>query len=202
MLQYSVGLLMNPKKQWQRVADLPARSQKLLVLYPVLLAALPAMAWYWGTTRVGWTVGSYDEIIKLTEASARQINILFYLVMVGAVAAIGYFIHWMADTYGADGSSFFKGMAIAGLTATPLFITGLVGFYPLLWIDLLVGVAAISWAVYLMYLGIPIVMNIPQERGFLFSSAVLAIGLVVFVCILVVTILAWDFGAAPSFVDG
>jgi hypothetical protein len=44
-----------------------------------------------------------------------------------------------------------------------------------LWIDLIIGVVAISWAVYLMYLGIPIVMNIPQERGFLFSSAILAI---------------------------
>ena len=60
-----------------------------------------------------------------------------------------------------------KGIVIAGLTATPLFIAGLVGFYPVLWLDLLVGVAAVSWAVYLMYLGIPIVMNIPEERGFL-----------------------------------
>jgi hypothetical protein len=32
-----------------------------------------------------------------------------------------------------------------------------------------------------MYLGIPIVMRIPQERGFLFSSAVLAISLVILV---------------------
>ena len=30
-------------------------------------------------------------------------------------------------------------------------------------VDLLIGVAAVSWAVYLMYLGIPIVMNIPVE---------------------------------------
>ncbi|MEM1144478.1 MAG: Yip1 family protein [Pseudomonadota bacterium] len=202
MLQYSVGLLVNPKKQWQQIADLPEQSFKVLVLYPVIFAVLPAFAWYYGTTKVGWTVGSYGEVIRLTEDSARQINILFYVVMVAAVVGIGYFIHWMAHTYGAEQSSFAKGIAIAGLTATPLFITGLVGFYPLLGVDLLIGVAAVSWAVYLMYLGIPIVMRIPSERGFLFSSAVLAIGLVVFVCILVVTILAWDYGVAPAFVDG
>jgi hypothetical protein len=69
-------------------------------------------------------------------------------------------------------------------------------------VDLLIGVTAVSWAVYLMYLGIPIVMNIPQERGFLFSSAILAIGLVLLVSIMVVSILAWDFGAAPAFTDG
>ena len=53
----------------------------------------------------------------------------------------------------------------------------------------------------MMYLGIPIVMDIPQERGFLFSSAVLAIGLVLIVCLMVASIILWDFGAAPAFTD-
>ncbi|GAB5414580.1 MAG: Yip1 family protein [Congregibacter sp.] len=202
MIQHTFGLLFKPRQQWKQVAELPESSQNLLVLYPFILALLPAVAWYWGTSRVGWTVGSYNEIIKLTEPSALQVNILFYCVMVAAVAAIGYAIHWMSNTYGAENSSIAKGIMIAGLTATPLFITGLVGFYPVLWIDLLIGVAAISWAVYLMYIGIPIVMNIPQERGFLFASAILAIGLVILVCIMVISILAWDFGAAPAFTDG
>lgn len=202
MIQHTFGLIFKPKQQWHSIADLPESSQNMLVLYPFIFAILPAVAWYFGTSRVGWTVGTYNEVIKLTEASALQVNILFYCVMVAAVCAIGYFIHWMADTYGAEKSSIAKGIMIAGLTATPLFITGLVGFYPVLWIDLLLGVAAISWAVYLMYLGIPIVMHIPQERGFLFSSAILAISLVILVCIMVISILAWDFGAAPAFTDG
>ncbi|MEM1189581.1 MAG: Yip1 family protein [Pseudomonadota bacterium] len=202
MIQHTFGLIFKPSHQWRSIADLPESSQNMLVLYPFIFAILPAVAWYFGTSQIGWTVGTYNEVIKLTEESALQVNILFYCVMVAAVCAIGYFIHWMADTYGAENSSIAKGIMIAGLTATPLFITGLVGFYPVLWIDLLIGVAAISWAVYLMYLGIPIVMCIPQERGFLFSSAVLAISLVVLVCIMVVSILAWDFGAAPAFTDG
>ena len=106
----------------------------------------------------------------------------------------------LSDTYGAD-SSLTKGIVIAGLTATPLFIAGAVGFYPLLWLDMLVGVAAVSWAVYLMYLGIPIVMNIPEERGFLFSSAVLAIAMVILICLMVGSVILWDFGAAPAFTD-
>ena len=106
----------------------------------------------------------------------------------------------MSETYGAD-SSIAKGIVIAGLTATPLFITGLVGFYPLLWLDLLIGVAAVSWAVYLLYLGIPIVMGIPEERGFMFSSVVLAIALVILICLMVGSVILWEFGAAPAFTD-
>lgn len=200
MIQHTFGLLVRPSAQWRIVADLPESSFRTLVLYPCFMAILPAVAWYYGTTQVGWTVGEHGEAIKLTTQSARQICILFYLTMVACVAAIGYFIHWMSDTYGAE-STVTKGIVIAGLTATPLFIAGLVGFYPVLWIDMLVGVAAISWSVYLMYLGIPIVMNIPEERGFLFSSAVMGVSLVILICLMVGSVILWDFGAAPAFTD-
>lgn len=201
MIQHTIGLLLRPSEQWRIVAQLPERSRNVLVLYPCIFALLPAIAWYYGTSQVGWTTGLQGNVVRLTADSAFQISVLFYLVMVGSVAIIGFFIHWMSQTYGAE-STIPKGIVIAGLTATPLFITGLVGFYPTLWLDLLIGVVAISWAVYLMYLGIPIMMKIPEERGFLFSSAVLAIAMVVLVSIMVISILAWDYGAAPAFTDG
>jgi hypothetical protein len=200
MIQHTFGLLVRPSAQWRTVADLPESSLKTLVLYPCVLAILPAVAWYYGTTQIGWSVGDSGETIKLTTQSARQICILFYLTMVVCVAAIGYFIHWMSETYGAE-STITKGIVIAGLTATPLFIAGLVGFHPVLWLDMLVGVVAVCWSVYLMYLGIPIVMNIPEERGFLFSSAVLGVAMVILICLMVGSVILWDFGAAPAFTD-
>jgi hypothetical protein len=200
MIQHTFGLVTRPSAQWKTVADLPESSFKTLVLYPWFLAILPAVAWYYGTTQVGWSVGEHGEVIKLTTTSARQICILFYFTMVACVSVIGYFIHWMSDTYGAE-SSITKGIVIASLSATPLFIAGLVGFYPLLWLDMLIGVVAVCWAVYLMYLGIPIVMDIPEERGFLFSSAVLGVALVILICLMVGSVILWDFGAAPAFTD-
>ncbi|MEH6581948.1 MAG: Yip1 family protein [Halioglobus sp.] len=200
MIQHTFGLLVKPSAQWRSIADLPEKSFNTLVLYPCIFAILPAIAWYYGTSQVGWTVGEHGDPIKLTVASARQISILFYFGMLGCIAAIGYFIHWMSATYGAN-SSFAKGIVIAGLTATPLFITGMVGFHPVLWVDLLIGVVAVSWSIYLLYLGIPIVMGIPEERGFLFSSAVLAIAMVMLICLMVASVLLWDMGAAPAFTD-
>ncbi len=200
MIQHTFGLLVKPSAQWQTIANLPEKSLNTLILYPCLFAILPAVAWYYGTSHVGWTIGNQGDPIKLTVESAKTISILFYFGMIGCVATIGYFIHWMSDTYGAD-SSFAKGLVIAGLTATPLFLSGLVGFHPVLWVDLLIGVAAVSWSVYLLYLGIPIVMGIPEERGFLFSSAVLAISMVMLICLMVASVLLWDMGAAPAFTD-
>jgi hypothetical protein len=200
MIQHTFGLLVRPTAQWRTVAALPDSRMTSLLLYPCILALLPAIAWYYGTTEIGWTVGDHSEPIRLTRESGRQICILFYITMLACVATIGYFIHWMAATYGAE-SSITRGIVSAGLTATPLFIAGLAGFQPVLWLDMLIGVVAVCWSVYLMYLGIPIVMHIPKERGFLFASAVMAIAMVILICLMVGSVILWDFGAAPAFTD-
>ena len=200
MIQHTFGLLVRPAAQWRAIASLPESRLRALLLYPCLLAILPAVAWFYGTSEIGWTVREHGDPVKLTRESARAICILFYLTMIACIAVIGYFIHWMAATYGAR-SSVTKGIVVAGLTATPLFIAGLAGVYPLLWLDMLISVFAVCWAIYLMYLGIPIVMNIPEERGFLFSSAVLAIALVILICLMAGSVILWEFGAAPAFTD-
>lgn len=200
MINHFVGLLISPSKQWKKIADMPPASYNSLLLFPCIFALIPAFAWYYGTTHSGWTIGANDDVIRLTSESARIICILFYFTMLGSIATIGYFISWMSETYDAN-SSLIKGIVMSGLISTPLFLLGAVGSYPLLWLDLLIGVVAISWSIYLLYLGVPILMNIPKERGFLFSSAIVGVSLVIFVGIMVGAIMVWDMGAAPAFTD-
>ena len=199
MIQHTFGLLVKPSSQWKHIKELPESSFNTLLIYPWVLAIIPAVAWYFGTTNVGWTVGD-GEVIKLTKDSAMTICILFYITQVVCLSAIGYFMHWMSDTYGAE-STIAKGIIIASLAATPMFLFGAVGFYPIMWLDMLIGIVAACWAVYLMYLGIPIVMDIPEERGFLFSSAVMGVAMVILICLMVGAVILWDFGAAPAFTD-
>lgn len=203
MITNIFGLLFRPKVQWQLIADKGEFSLFSAVMYTAVLAILPAVAWYYGTTSVGWTIGDGDTI-KLTTESAKTIIILFYLCMVGSVCSIGYMMHWMSETYSSDNdivSSTAKCVAVAGFTATPLFVAGLVGFTPILWPALILSVLASGYAVYLLYIGIPIVMGISQERGFLYASAVIAFCLVLIIVIMGGSVIAWDMGAGPSFTD-
>lgn len=199
MIGNLLGLLFRPKTQWHSIAANNSYSLPASVIYTLLLACLPAVAWFYGTTVIGWSVGDGD-IIRMTAESATTIIVLFYFTMVVSVMVIGYMIHWMSKTYGAD-SSTAKGIAIASFSATPLYIAGAVGFMPVFWLALLIGVSAVSYAVYVLYLGIPIVMKIPEERGFLFSSAVLAFCMVILMIIMGGTVILWDMGATPTFTD-
>lgn len=199
MIGNMIGLLIRPKTQWQAISEKENFPLFSAILYTVILACVPAIAWFYGTTKIGWSVGDGDTI-RMTADSAAVIIALFYFTMVASVCAIGYMIHWMSQTYGAE-SNLGKGIAIAAFSATPLFIAGAVGFIPVFWAALVIGVSAVCYAVYLLYLGIPAVMHIPEERGFLFSSAVIAFCLVILMVIMGGTVILWDMGAAPSFTD-
>lgn len=199
MLATPFLIMLHPRRTWNDIAAEPPQNPLGALLYSIVFSLLPAVAWYVGTTQVGWQIGDGDAV-RMTTSSARIIAVLFYLTMVASIAGIGYMIHWMALTYGAQ-STLAKGIAIAGLTASPLFIAGAVGFQPQLMLDLLIGVIALGYAIYLLYIGIPIVMQIPQERGFLFASAVVGVCMVIFIAIMGASVILWDSIAPPIFSD-
>ncbi len=199
MLNNPFGYLFFPARQWQQVEDASLSRLRTSVLYMLVLAALPCIAWYHGTTEVGWRVADGD-IVRLTPDSALKLIMAFYCAIVAALGGIGLAIHWMAGTYGSI-TSFTRSFAIATYSATPLFMAGIFGFQPLLWRDLTLGILAVSWAVYLLYSGLPVVMKIPQERGFLYSSAVIGVCLVFLMAMMGATVILWDLGLMPEFTD-
>lgn len=200
MLNNPFSFLFFPHKQWQKVANASLGALRTSALYTFVLAALPCYAWYYGTTVSGWNLPGGNDLMFLSPDSALKIIIAFYCAIILALWGIGYAIHWMAGTYGSI-TTFTKGYAVAAYGATPLFIAGLVGFYPLLWLDLSIGVLAVAWAVYLLYSGLPVVMNIPSERGFLYASAVLGVCMVFLMVMMGATVVLWNFGFMPEFMD-
>jgi hypothetical protein len=104
----------------------------------------------------------------------------------------------MGRTYGTK-QTLSQCIALAAYTATPLYLSGIMLLYPMLWLNLLIGLPVLAYTVYLLYTGVPIIMGIPAERGFLFATAVLAVGLVTLVAVLAATVILWDIGVGPVF---
>ena len=73
--------------------------------------------------------------------------------------------------------------------------------YPSLWLTLLVGTVAICYTVYLLYVGIPVFMGIPEEEGFVYASSILAIGLVMLVSMMVMSVVIWGLGVGPVYIS-
>ena len=197
VLKHIWGLFVNPKREWVSIRNDECTVGKCYALHVMLLAAIPAISGFIGTTQFGWQIGVGDPV-KLTLASAGMISIMYYFAMLVGVYAIGWMIHWMGKTYDAD-VPLAQCVVLAAYTATPLFLIGIMELYPVLWLNMVVGIVALAYTVYLLYSGVPIMMDISEDRGFLFSSAVLAVGLVAFVGLLAVTALLWGMGLEPQF---
>ena len=196
-LTNGLRLLFSPIKGWHFIAESPTGIVRVLLAHTAPLALIPAVSWYFGVTKVGWTFAG--ETMRLSEASALPLIVLFYLAMVTGVVFLGMMVHWMSETYG-DKGTVAQGVTLISYTATPFFVAGLLGLYPLLWLDIFLGIAVACYCIYLLYAGVPEVMRIGRDRGFLYASAVFAVALVSFVGLLTATALFWGFGIEPEFV--
>ncbi len=200
VIQHIIGLFTNPKKEWEAIRDEQCTLGKCFATHTLFLAAIPAVSGFIGTTQIGWRIGA-GEPVKLTVQSAGTIAVLYYFAMLVAVLSIGAMIQWMGKTYGAE-RPLSRAVVLASYTATPLFLIGVFQLYPILWLNMVLGLPALAYTVYLLYSGLPIMMDLPPEKGFLYSSAVLAVGLVTLVATLAVTALLWGHGFEPQFIQG
>jgi hypothetical protein len=198
-IQHIVGLFTDPMRQWEKIREQQKSAEGGSVAHIFLLAAIPAVSGYIGTTQIGWRIG-VGEPIRITGDSAFAIAIIYYIALLVGIFSIGWVIHLLGKAYEVE-KSLSLCIALAAYAATPLFLIGLMQVYPVLWLNMLLGLPALAYTVYLLYSGLPIMMEISAERGFLYSSAVLAVGLIALVALLAMTALLWGMGLQPVFTN-
>lgn len=196
ILNHLWGLYAHPKEEWQTI-DARHESLKYSLTHIMLVALIPSICAYVSAVNIGWSIGVGDPI-RLTADSAMMLAVAMYIALILGVFALAYLAHWMAHTFGAE-PSYTQTLELASYTSTPLFMVGFAALYPDLWFVMLVGLAGLSYSVYLLYVGVPILMHIPEERGFIYSSSVVTCGLILLVCVLTATAILWSSGFAPMF---
>ena len=192
----ALQMLFTPRAAWSNIASAAPSTAKVLLTHTIPFAVIPALCWYVGVTQYGWDVAG--DTIRLTPESALPMCIMFFLACVLGVLFLAMMVQWMSETYG-DKATLSQSLTLISYTATPFFVAGLLGLYPILWLDIALGMAVACYCIYLLYAGVAPVMKVVQERGFLYASAVFAVALVSFVGLLTVTVLLWDFGPAPEY---
>lgn len=186
------GLLAHPNREMRDIKNENETVSHHYTHHVLLLALIPVVCAFIGTTQIGWDVG-VERTIPLSLSSAFGLAILFYALMLAGVAVMGRVIWWMARDY-PQRPSLASCMVFAGYVATPLFISGLVALYPLVWLCVLAGALALLYTGYLLYIGIPLFLNIDREESLRFSGSTLAIGVLVFEVLLALTVVLWGYG--------
>jgi hypothetical protein len=203
ILQHTLGIMIHPDSEWKAIrAQRKSSHMDVFASHVPLLALIPTVSAYIGVTQVGWAIGD-GEVVKLTAMSAATLCAMTYLSLLVGIYIFGEFINWMERTFGVSDSPeerHYEGMALAVYVTTPLMLAGIANLYPALWVVATAMAIAGAYAVYLIYEGIPILMNIPEERGFIFASSVITAGLVLLVTVLVGSVILWTMGVGPVYI--
>ncbi len=198
ILNHIWGLYAHPKDEWQTIEK---RHESLMysLIHVLVVALIPAICSYYAAAHIGWTIGVGDPI-KISQSSAQLMAVSMYVALVLGVFALAYLIQWMAKTFDSS-PNYVQSLELAAYTATPMLMVGIAALYPVLWFVALAGLAAVSYSVYLLYSGVPIMMDIPEEKGFIYSSSVVTCGLVLLVGIMAFSVIMWGMGFGPEFVS-
>ena len=191
------GIQKNPVAHFEAITLEKRSVSDLFLGYILILAAIPPLAGLIGTTQFGWSFAA-GATVKLTFASALKISIAYYLAILVAIYTLAKLIQWMSRTYGGD-QPLERCLALTSYAATLMFLIGVLQIYPVMWLNYIAGLAVLAYTVYRLYIGTPIMMRIPREQGFLFSSAILAVGMVALIGRLASTVMLWSVGIQPEF---
>ncbi|WP_417228033.1 Yip1 family protein [Amphritea sp.] len=184
-------LFYRPTLAMQHLRDERLKGTTEVLFLLALLAMIPAASLFIGTTQVGWSLIPGGDVVKLSLISAINSAFAFYLATCLALGVMSFAIHWMEKTYGGH-ASLERCMNLTLYTATPLLLSGLAGLYPMLWLCVAAGMAALAYSTYLLFTGVPIIMNIPTARGIMFCISILTVGLVILVGLRAATVFLWS----------
>ena len=189
-IQHLYGLFSHPHAEWASIKQENYSMTHVYLAHLAVLAAIPAISLYFGTTQVGLSLTG-DEYLTLSTDRALPLSIAFYFAMLVGVGFMSYITFWMEKTFGAE-ASFERCLTFISFTATPMFL------FPVIWLNVLVVMGAVCYSLYLLYVGVPIFMNIPEERGFIFASSILTAGLCTLIGFMAATIIIWGSGIIPA----
>ncbi|WP_263146455.1 Yip1 family protein [Pseudomonas sp. RIT-PI-AD] len=197
MTPHFVSLFTRPERAWDDIRQ-DEKSNGLHYLgHLLLLALIPAVSLYVGTTYTGWSLVK-NEDVHLQNTSALQLCVLLYFAILIGVLIMGAFVRWMTRTFDAR-PSLNECIGFIAYVSTPFYIAGLAALYPSRWLAIAILGAASVYSAFLLYVGLPRFMRIPHQKGALFSTSVLAVGLLVLVNMMVGTIHFWQLSMSPEY---
>ena len=174
-------LILKPRETWDIIKAEETDELTILKEYLLILAALPSLALFIGRWAVGLQVGHYFPYVKTYRFGfwpSFITAVFWYILTIGSIWLAGKAISYLAPKFGAIQNDL-KGFKLAVYSSTPLLVAGILRIIPNL--EILVVILGI-WGYVLLYFGLPVMMEAPDEKKFPYYVVSIAI----FICIYIV----------------
>lgn len=181
LVERAKQLLLKPKDEWPVIAAETHSVQELYTKYVMILAAIPAVAGFIGFSFIGVSGFGYSYRIPIATGLAQMV--LQYLLALGGVYVMALIIDALAPSFLGD-KSFPQALKVAAFFPTASWVAGIFYVIPALGILAILGGL---YSLYLLYLGLPLLMNVPDEKAVPYTIVVVIVTIILIVVIAVVS---------------
>jgi hypothetical protein len=164
------------------IRDEPTGFADVLTHYLMPLVAIPAFCGMFGYTFVGMRFGFRAVVYRVPLPMACIWAIAFYLATLIGIYVEGIVINALAPSFHAQQNAV-NAFKLAAYTYTPAAIAGVLKLFP----SLSFFVFLISlYSIYLLYCGLPVLMDAPQEKAVVYLVLLVAVMIVVYLLIRII----------------
>lgn len=168
-----INILTKPASEWTVIDHEPATIQGIYMGYVAILAAIPAICLVIGQQLFGWNYGYVT--IKLPIAYTLVNAILYYVLALGSVYVQALIYDALAPNFGGT-KDLLKAFKVASYSATASWVGGIFFILPAIYfLAFLVGL----YSLYLLFLGLPKLMRVPEDKAIGYVIAAVVVNIVV-----------------------
>jgi hypothetical protein len=183
------NIMLEPRAEWPLIATEQGGALRLLLGYVAVLAAIPAIAGFIGSTFVGTSVsiGTFHDPIWLGVFKAA----ISYLFSFAIVCLTALAIDLMAPFFGAQ-RHFINALKLSVYSFTPVWLIGVMLLFPNFRFFTVLGLYALR----LLWTGVHPLMGAPRNKVLLYSIAIaVAAFVIVFAMALIQAVIIY-YGSA------
>ena len=166
------ALILHPRSEWELIATEVATIRSLYVGYVVILAAIPAMAGLVGALVFGF--GGFGRIYHVSIIGIAVAAIIGYALNLGAVYVMGLIIETAAPYFGGTKDRI-QAMKVAAFFPTATWLAGIFSLIPQLAPLQILGL----YSLFILWLGLPRLMNVAEDKALLYTITVIVAAIVV-----------------------
>jgi hypothetical protein len=159
------AILLTPQTEWQEIAREPSDTAGLFSRYVAILALIPALAGFIGSS----LIGRYSPILSGIVGA-----IVSYVLAFVVTYVVALIVDALAPTFGAQ-KNFPNALKLAVYSYTPVWLAGIFWLIPGLSFLTVLGL----YGLYLLWLGLPPLMQAPRDKALPYAGAVVLAALII-----------------------
>ncbi|HLZ45019.1 MAG TPA: Yip1 family protein [Gemmatimonadales bacterium] len=173
------SILFEPRATFKEVDTEFTKPGAIWGKYILPLAAIGPIAGALGRLMFGQRIALTTLTTSISISDAITWALISYILALVAVFVLTQVISLLAPGFGGQKNTV-QALKVAAYASTPMWLAGVFSIYARL---IMVGVIVSLYSLYLLYVGLPILMKVPQDRAMGYTAVVIIASVVIFLLV-------------------